>query len=552
MNTHYNEHPENDGDDDGEETESSSEVDWNEYFTGHEQAVIHEDFELGRSFFDIVKDELPSELYSKFIEFCKSINKSITISYDTTSHIIIPRSNWTVSHISDLYEVFSPLRRDLKKLMENGLAVQRNGVEIKLGVCLAFVLGDNLGVCELLVMSRNFSKGFMCRYCGLTIFISMLFWLFSALAVFCLGCFLPWLFSALDIFNLAILTRNPFKDWNRAWKTAIKGRTTAAFFPSIEDRRNCHFLPNYVQTQFLTGHGRFAAYLERRKIHSSDRCICGERQTAEHVLLHCPATFNSRALVEARIGSLKSLEMNKKNFHLRTMWNKNHGKCGICGDSYSLKQPRPYESGGIYVNNIIVQHYRSGSTIAVIIFISANHKGKFSFSICPRNDPHKLETEECFIPLMVNGEKYYRLESNIFGNISLSVQLPSNVECKHCVLRWHWRGGNNWGICPDGKGKIGCGPQETFRNCADISVGNIFDDNHEQSNDTTTTTMENEDENVDNIIDNEILDEIDESDLVIKNSNINHIETSNENSIDDDSDIRKIPKRYHVNVGIFI
>lgn len=103
--------------------------------------------------------------------------------------------------------------------------------------------------------------------------------------------------------------------------------------------------------------------------------------------------------------------------------------------------------------------------------------------------------------------------------------------------------GNNWGICPDGKGKIGCGPQETFRNCADISVGNIFDDNHEQSNDTTTTTMKNEDENVDNIIDNEILDEIDESDLVIKNSNINHIETSSENSIDDDSDVRKIPKR---------
>ncbi|XP_075587727.1 uncharacterized protein LOC142597569 [Dermatophagoides farinae] len=72
------------------------------------------------------------------------------------------------SHISDLYEVFSPLRRDLKKLMENGLAVHRNGIEIKLGVCLAFVLGDNLGVCELLEMSRNFSKGFMCRYCGLT------------------------------------------------------------------------------------------------------------------------------------------------------------------------------------------------------------------------------------------------------------------------------------------------------------------------------------------------------------------------------------------------
>ena len=62
-----------DYDDDSEETESSSEVEWNS--TGYEPAVNHEDFELGRSFFDIVKDELPSELYSKFIEFCKSINK---------------------------------------------------------------------------------------------------------------------------------------------------------------------------------------------------------------------------------------------------------------------------------------------------------------------------------------------------------------------------------------------------------------------------------------------------------------------------------------------
>ncbi|KAH9506498.1 hypothetical protein DERF_011226 [Dermatophagoides farinae] len=143
---------------------------------------------------------------------------------------------------------------------------------------------------------------------------------------------------------------------------------------------------------------------------------------------------------------------------------------------------------------------------------------------------------------MVNGEKYYRLESNIFGNISLSVQLPSNVECEHCVLRWHWRGGNNWGICPDGKGKIGCGPQETFRNCADISVGNVFDDNQEQSNDTTTTTMENEDENVDNISIMKYWMKL-MNQMVIKKPNINHIETSNENSIDDDSDIRKIPKR---------
>lgn len=29
---------------------------------------------------------------------------------------------------------------------------------------------------------------------------------------------------------------------------------------------------------------------------------------------------------------------------------------------------------------------------------------------------------------------------------------------------------NNWGICENGTEAIGCGPQETYRNCADIAV----------------------------------------------------------------------------------
>ena len=30
--------------------------------------------------------------------------------------------------------------------------------------------------------------------------------------------------------------------------------------------------------------------------------------------------------------------------------------------------------------------------------------------------------------------------------------------------------GNGWGVCPDGHGALGCGPQETFVNCADVSI----------------------------------------------------------------------------------
>ncbi|XP_075585803.1 uncharacterized protein LOC124494402 isoform X2 [Dermatophagoides farinae] len=292
-----------DYDDDSEETESSSEVEWNS--TGYEPAVNHEDFELGRSFFDIVKDELPSELYSKFIEFCKSINKCrlqfhitqkaissvheahknifeldsknqklqnfmtkfvnsiylqkkfsenlppyvkseelkltngkkyhyIGIEKILKTHIIddnlirnifdenqenlseyvrknghqnklrivlsgddfgvsnpiggaerklfalyMDTDNAKIyntkanqlplvllcerSHITDLNELFSPVKRDLKRLMDNGITVQYNGIERKLEICLAYVLADNLGVCEMLGMKRNFSKGFICR-----------------------------------------------------------------------------------------------------------------------------------------------------------------------------------------------------------------------------------------------------------------------------------------------------------------------------------------------------------------------------------------------------
>jgi hypothetical protein len=30
--------------------------------------------------------------------------------------------------------------------------------------------------------------------------------------------------------------------------------------------------------------------------------------------------------------------------------------------------------------------------------------------------------------------------------------------------------GNSWGVCANGTGALGCGPQETFRTCSDISL----------------------------------------------------------------------------------
>ena len=33
--------------------------------------------------------------------------------------------------------------------------------------------------------------------------------------------------------------------------------------------------------------------------------------------------------------------------------------------------------------------------------------------------------------------------------------------------------GNTWGICANGTEGMGCGEQETFRNCADVSINSV-------------------------------------------------------------------------------
>ena len=49
-------------------------------------------------------------------------------------------------------------------------------------------------------------------------------------------------------------------------------------------------------------------------------------------------------------------------------------------------------------------------------------------------------------------------------------RLPAGLTCKQCVLRWRYVAGNNWNDCGNGTGSLGCGPQEEFRSCADITI----------------------------------------------------------------------------------
>lgn len=103
----------------------------------------------------------------------------------------------------------------------------------------------------------------------------------------------------------------------------------------------------------------------------------------------------------------------------------------------------------------------------------ANHGGTFKFEICRRGSWEIRETEDCFKPLqLANGNWSYEIEGKDGpGQRFIQVILPRDLECERCVLRWHWKTANNWGRCEDGSDQVGCGPQETYRNCADIAVG---------------------------------------------------------------------------------
>ncbi|CAF1286058.1 unnamed protein product [Adineta steineri] len=149
----------------------------------------------------------------------------------------------------------------------------------------------------------------------------------------------------------------------------------------------------------------------------------------------------------------------------------NGGKCGVCGDSY--KGPRFHETGGKYATNIIVRHYVSGALIDIKILLSANHNGFMEFRLCPALDSNTEVTQECLNQniLHIQGFGIQYPVSQGMDLIFLRARLPYGLSCTRCVLQWRYHAGNNWGRdIETGKACLGCGSQEEFYNCADISI----------------------------------------------------------------------------------
>ncbi|KAI4468679.1 hypothetical protein MML48_2g00018549 [Holotrichia oblita] len=148
-----------------------------------------------------------------------------------------------------------------------------------------------------------------------------------------------------------------------------------------------------------------------------------------------------------------------------------NGGCGLCGDDLSSARPQANENTGTYGRGKIVGEYSVGQTIDVTITLTANHLGSFTYSLCVLENPNAPESgESCFKPLkLADGSNSYQVSSgeNLIHN---RVVLPAGLSCSRCVLRWNYKAGNSWGVCEDGTGAMGCGSQETFRSCADISI----------------------------------------------------------------------------------
>lgn len=71
-------------------------------------------------------------------------------------------------------------------------------------------------------------------------------------------------------------------EWNQRWLSTENGAITKRYFSTVASGIGRIWLrpPDYYTSQFLTGHGDFAAKLNSMKLVEQSTCRCGELQTS--------------------------------------------------------------------------------------------------------------------------------------------------------------------------------------------------------------------------------------------------------------------------------
>jgi len=136
----------------------------------------------------------------------------------------------------------------------------------------------------------------------------------------------------------------------------------------------------------------------------------------------------------------------------------------VCGDPWNSAEPRDHELGGRYGSGIIVRRYRPGDVVSVVIELTAAHGGYFEFRVCPVKDhPAANITEtpvprdpspDCLdrnvLPLLggrsrdsgrTRSSGRYRVGLMASRMHAVDVQLPSGLQCDHCLFQWKYHTG---------------------------------------------------------------------------------------------------------------
>ncbi|XP_065068428.1 uncharacterized protein LOC135693783 [Rhopilema esculentum] len=152
-------------------------------------------------------------------------------------------------------------------------------------------------------------------------------------------------------------------------------------------------------------------------------------------------------------------------------WQKNKGKCGVCGDPAGVKK---HEYPGKYANGIIGEVYQEGQQIDVAVDLTSNHQGWFEFRIAKLtgkavSGDNRGRLVGQLLELVGGGTRYQIPQGSGDEVFKIKLKLPSGLICDQCVMQWWYSAGNNWDCDSTGCG-VGKGKQEHFINCADVKI----------------------------------------------------------------------------------
>ena len=98
------------------------------------------------------------------------------------------------------------------------------------------------------------------------------------------------------------IERTLFEAWQKRWDEGDTGRTVYEYFPNVSKRlKNKIFKPKPSTIAVLTGHGPFNAYLFERCGKGDPTCVCGDWQTANHLVFECRIMARMRKSLKRKV-----------------------------------------------------------------------------------------------------------------------------------------------------------------------------------------------------------------------------------------------------------